>query len=329
MPSGVNREINDMSVTANVVTGTQIVATGRPTEAWPRIALVTPAFNSLKYIEATIRSVLAQDYPNLEYFIVDGGSTDGTVEIIRKYEDQISGWLSEPDRGMYDALNKGFGRTAGEVMGWISSTDQLHTGALRVVGSVFRDLHDVEWITGRPTVFNEEGMTIEVAQRPKRWARYRFLAGANRSIQQESTFWRRSLWERAGGRVDDSRRMASDFELWVRFFRHAPIYPVDALIGGFRVHHDSLGIQREWECFVIKEEVIDAELAASDKDASLKLLRRITRAVKGIPKIQGAWQLGVLDPLAWLLYRVPGPDWPPVITYDSRSDKWVLGGKRA
>src|SRR4029077_2329997 len=123
---------------------------------YPRIALVTPVFNSGKYIEQTIRSVLAQGYPNLDYFIVDGGSTDGTLDIIRKYESQISGWISEPDNGMYDAINKGFARTSGEIMGWISATDMLQIGGLSVVASVFRDLPEVEWITGKPTLFSEE-----------------------------------------------------------------------------------------------------------------------------------------------------------------------------
>src|SRR5215469_13570328 len=89
---------------------------------WPRIALVTPVFNSGKYIEQTIRSVLAQGYPNLDYFIVDGGSTDGTLDIIRKYESQISGWISEPDNGMYDAINKGFARTSGEFFDYTRAT---------------------------------------------------------------------------------------------------------------------------------------------------------------------------------------------------------------
>jgi glycosyltransferase involved in cell wall biosynthesis len=116
---------------------------GRERE-WPRIALVTPVRNSRKYLEQTIRSVLAQDYPNLDYFVVDGGSTDGSVEIIRKCEKQISGWMSEPDNGTYDALNKGFAHTTGEIMGRIS--DQLQVGGLTVVGSVFRDMPpEVEW----------------------------------------------------------------------------------------------------------------------------------------------------------------------------------------
>src|SRR5205807_8312533 len=180
---------------------------------WPRISLVTPVWNSGKYIEQTIRSVLAQGYPNLEYFIVDGESRDGTVDIIRKNESQISGWISEPDKGMYDALNKGFARTSGEIMGWISATDMLHTGALLAVGGIFRDLKNVEWITGRPTLFNEDGMNIRLGDL-MHWSRSRFLAGANRYIQQESTFWRRSLWEKAGSRTESSCRYGADFELW-------------------------------------------------------------------------------------------------------------------
>src|SRR5215472_1750538 len=288
---------------------------GRERE-WPRIALVTPVRNSGKYLEQTIRSVLAQDYPNLDYFIVDGGSTDGAVEIIRKYEGQISGWLSEPDNGMYDAINKGFARTTGEIMGWISATDMLHVGGLRVAGSVFRDLPEVEWITGHGTYFNEEGMTVGMHAMPH-WSRYRFLAGANRAIQQESTFWRRALWERAGGRVEDSLRYAADFELWVRFFRHAKLYSVDAFIGGFRVHGDSLGFRELELCAGIHNQVIEAELDRMPEGKWLRLFRKVHPALKRIPIIRGLWRRGVLNNL----YRIPGPDWPPVIRRGN--GKWV------
>src|SRR5262245_34693324 len=114
-----------MPGTTDQVVSKKISPPTAPQLEWPRIALVTPVFNSGKYIEQTIRSVLAQGYPNLDYFIIDGGSTDGTLDIIRKYERQISGWISEPDNGMYDAINKGFARTSGEIMGWISATDML------------------------------------------------------------------------------------------------------------------------------------------------------------------------------------------------------------
>ena len=283
----------------------------------PRISLITPVFNSGKYIEHTIRSVLAQGYPNLEYFIMDGGSTDGTIDIIRKYESQISGWLSEPDNGMYDALSKGFARTSGEIMGWISATDQLHTGGLAVVGSVFRDLPEVEWITGRPTGFNDEGMTTLVLDLP-RWSRSRFLAGANRYIQQESTFWRRSLWEKAGSRLDCSQRIVADFDLWLRFFRHAKLYPVDALIGGYRVHAGQLSFQDMEANHLIHDAYIAAELDATPGLHSVKLFRRLNQFAQSVPKLRGLWNRTVMKSL----YRLPGPDLPPLIEY--RAGRWYL-----
>ena len=92
---------------------------------WPKISLVTPVFNSAHYLDATICSVLSQNYPNLEYIIVDGGSTDGTVDIIRSYEPNLHAWISEPDRGIYDAINKGFAKSSGEIMGCVASSDTM------------------------------------------------------------------------------------------------------------------------------------------------------------------------------------------------------------
>jgi len=272
---------------------------------------------SAAYIEQTIRSVLGQGYSNLEYFIVDGGSTDGTVEIIRKYESNLAGWISEPDRGMYDALNKGFAQSTGEIMGWISATDLLHVGGLAVVGTVFKDLPAVEWITGHPTAFSSQGMAVRVERLP-RWSRYRFLAGANRYIQQESTFWRRDLWERAGGYVDDSRRIAGDFELWVRFFRYAQLYTVDALIGGFRVHSDSLGFLDLEACHRVHDEVVEKELESAPWGQWIRAFRRMDRWIGKIPKVRYAWRKIIIRGL----YEVPGLDWPPVIKFGWND--WIL-----
>jgi glycosyltransferase involved in cell wall biosynthesis len=288
-----------------------------PKPLWPRISLVTPVWNSARYLEAAIRSVLSQGYPNLEYIIVDGGSTDGSLEILHKYESQLHSWISEPDRGMYDAINKGFARSSGELMGWISATDMLHAGSLFVVGSVFQTFPEVEWITGRPTGFNDDGMAVEVLN-TRRWSRMAFLAGANRYIQQESTFWRRSLWERAGGRVDDSRRNGSDFELWVRFFRYAKLYSVDALIGGFRSHPDSLGLQNLAECHRVHEEIIEKELASLSQAKGLKRFRSLSSRVLSIPRLEKPWRKLVLGTLT----KLPGSERTPVIRH--RKTGWVM-----
>jgi hypothetical protein len=286
---------------------------------WPKITLVTPVFNSARYIEQTIQSVISQKYPNLEYFIEDGGSTDGTLEIVRKYERDLSGWTSEPDNGMYDALNRGFGRSSGGIMGWISATDMMHTGSLFVVGSVFNALREVEWITARPTGFSEEGMTVGVSRSLKRWSRIRFLAGSNRYIQQESTFWRRSLWERAGSHMDASRREGSDFELWVRFFRHARLYSVDALIGGFRVHHDSLSLEEPDKMRHIHDEIIAAELSRIPWGRAFAIFQCITRGILKVPVLNVLWRNTVMSALV----RFPGPDWAPPIRY--RNHTWTIG----
>ena len=287
-------------------------------DAWPKITLITPVFNSAQYLEQAIQSVISQQYPNLEYFIEDGASSDGSVDIIRKYEHQLTRWTSEPDKGMYDALNRGFAHSSGEIMGWISATDMLHTRSLYVVSSVFQALPQVEWITGRPTGFSEDGMPVGVSRSLKRWSRFRFLAGGNRYIQQESTFWRRSLWEKAGGYLDASRRDGSDFELWVRFFRHARLYSVDALIGGFRVHSDSLSLNNSDKYNRIHDEIIAAERKRTPWRPALVAFEGFSRAMLKVPILNVLWRNTVMSALT----RIPGPDWAPLIRY--RDHTWTF-----
>jgi glycosyltransferase involved in cell wall biosynthesis len=286
---------------------------------FPKITLVTAVYNGEEYLEATIRSIVSQGYPNLEYIVVDDGSTDGTAEIIRKYEREVSCWISQANQGLYTALNAGFAKATGEIMGWLNSSDQLHTRGLFVVGSVFRELREVEWITGRPTGFSPDGLTIKVGEVP-RWSYHRFLAGANKYIQQESTFWRRSLWERAGGRLSTEYRAEGDFELWVRFFRHATLYPVDALIAGYRRHEGALSASNMERYNQTCDEIADREVESlhGSRRAALKAFRWISKAVKPIPKVRGLWhRLSIRS-----LYGMRGPDWPPVIEYGENS--WRL-----
>src|SRR5258707_1346358 len=167
-------------------------------------------------------------------------------------------------------------------------------------------LREVEWITGRPTKLSSTGMTIDVPPVP-RWSRGRFLAGANKYIQQESTFWRRSLWERAGGKLSTEFRAEGDFELWVRFFRHARLYSVNALIGGYRLHDDALSssnmerYNRNCDDIAARE----VERVQGSGRAALKAVPWISEAVKPITEVRGLWDRAAIRRLDWM----GGADW--------------------
>jgi len=290
----------------------------KPT-AWPKISLVTAVYDGENYLDATIRSILQQGYPNLEYILVDDGSTDRTPEIIRRYERYLQGSFRQSNQGLFAALNAGFARSTGEIMGWLNSSDLLQVNGLFTVGSIFRDLPQVDWITGRPTKISATGVTIDVLPVP-RWSRARFLAGANKYIQQESTFWRRSLWERSGARLSTEFRAEGDFELWVRFFRHAKLYSAEALVGGYRLHDGALSASNMERYNCNCDQIAAREVAGMNgvAGAALRLFRSIDRAVKPIPKLRGLWHRLAIQSL----YRLPAPDWGPVIHYGEQG--WEL-----
>jgi glycosyltransferase involved in cell wall biosynthesis len=210
---------------------------------FPKITIVTPVFNDKDFIENTILSVINQNYPNLEYIIVDGGSTDGTLEIIKKYSDHLSLLISEKDRGHGNAINKGFAVSTGEIMGWINGNDVLLPGNLFLLAEIFSNHPQVEWLTAQQTNIDEHGRLLYVFP-PKRWNVKSFiLEEGHKWIQQESTYWRRSLWTKAGGYVADNLKLSSDFELWVRFFRHAPLFSTYGQLGAFRYHGEQRSTQ--------------------------------------------------------------------------------------
>lgn len=205
-------------------------------KTYPKISIVTPNFNKDKYLEATILSVLSQNYPNLEYIIMDGGSTDSSLDIIRKYESQLAYWVSEKDKGMYDAIKKGFEHSTGEIMGWINSDDILYPHSLFVLAELFNSFPQTNWLTGLSSHIDEEGKTIWVSI-SRHFNRIDFLTGDFKFIQQESTYWRRGLYERAGG-LDNTLKLAGDFSLWLHFIRTDKLYVANVPIGGFRVSRE-------------------------------------------------------------------------------------------
>jgi glycosyltransferase involved in cell wall biosynthesis len=208
---------------------------------WPRLSVVTPTLNQAEFLEATLRSVLLQGYPNLEYVVVDGGSTDGSAEIVDRYTPWLNYAISQPDGGQYFAISHGLGVSTGNVMTWLNGDDMCAPNALWAVGRIFAELgHTVNWLTGLPAMWDRDGNLGLVLPRP-RLNRQLMRLGAYDGltlnfIQQEGTFWTRALWQTAGGRLDTSLALAADYELWCRFADHAQLYSASLMLAGSRRH---------------------------------------------------------------------------------------------
>jgi glycosyltransferase involved in cell wall biosynthesis len=213
-----------------------------------KISIVTPSYNQAAHLEQTIQSVLlAADGcgAELEYVVIDGGSTDGSREILERHAHCFAYWCSEKDGGQYAAINKGFDKTTGEIMGWLNSSDLYCPWTLSTVREIFEKFPEVQWITSLRKLCVQEDGSFEGMQKMPGFAGRCFYAGMHGGpknsdfIQQETVFWRRSLWEQIGSRIPDRCKFAADFHLWGEFFKHAPVYGLDAPLAGFRFHGDS------------------------------------------------------------------------------------------
>jgi glycosyltransferase involved in cell wall biosynthesis len=213
------------------------------TNSLPRISVVTPSYNQGVFLEETITSVISQDYPNLEYIVMDGGSTDRSLEIIKKYEPWLSYWQSVGDDGQYDAVQKGFARSHGDIMAYLNSDDMYFPWTLKVVAETFRLFPQMDWLTASSIAVASEtsgfAFVGQIHNRSRRW----FFSNRGEKLKssgffpQEATFWRRSIWDKAGARLDTSLKFAGDFELWARFFQYSNPVMISMPLAIFR-HHE-------------------------------------------------------------------------------------------
>lgn len=278
----------------------------------PRISIVTPSLNQGKYLEDTIRSVLDQRYEGLEYVIIDAKSSDQSIDIIKRYAKNLTYWVSEPDAGHADGLNKGFAQTHAPIMGWINSSDIYYPWTLRTVVEIFEDLPEVRWISGIPTLILDSTFPRQV--RIDQRNRYDFLAGNYNWLQQESLFWRRNLWEDVGGGLDTGLKYACDFELWLRFFQKTPLYYVNTILAGFRTHENQRGATfSETYCAEAAAAFSRFYHAHGQSDHMRGLFVRLTNRGPGRLLREAIRMSGGLG---WYVH--------PEICFDFRVNRWVL-----
>lgn len=203
-----------------------------------KISIITPSWNQAPFIERTIRSVLDQGYPNLEYIVMDGGSTDGTIDILKRYEGRLV-WTSEKDKGQTDAINKGIKRSTGDIIAYLNSDDVYEPGALRRVADHFSAHPETMWLTGKCRIIDERDREI---RRPitayknflLRHYSYSLLLVTN-PVSQPATFWRRGVVSELG-LFDEAEHLVMDYDYWLRIGKKYPLTVLDGYLAGFRVY---------------------------------------------------------------------------------------------
>ena len=241
-------------------------------------------------MEQTILSVVSQKNQDLEYLVVDGGSTDESSAVLSKYSSRIAWSCSERDNGQYDAINKGFNKSTGEIMGWLNSSDLYLPWTLKVVEEIFSKYPEVDWISSlQKTVLTPSGSYA--SWNIHGFSANKFASGFHGSatnanfIQQETCFWRRSLWEKIGGKISSQYRYAGDFWLWSQFFQQAKCTGVDAPLAVFRFHEDQRSGHEKYlsEVTEILREIQDPEKRALYKPGcqNIELRWRLNSSKQG------------------------------------------------
>ena len=263
--------------------------------SFPRISIVTPSYNQGRFIEATIQSVLMQDYPNLEYIIIDGGSKDDSVNIIRSYEKRLAGWVSEKDSGAADAIAKGFRRATGDIMAYLNSDDLYTPGTLHAVAEAFKSGQS-DVVYGNTWWIDPDGHHIgERRQTP--FAPMGYLYGGF-DLQQPAVFWSRQTYEKSGG-IDPSYLFTFDTELFVRFVNQGSRFThVNQFFAEFRIHPRSKSSTEADRCDSELKRLRSAHLPYPYDSARATWTRTRARTQRAL------WYVLQGD-APWLLSRIP------------------------
>ena len=225
-------------------------------QIFPTISIITPSLNQGDYIEETILSVLSQGYPNIEYLVMDGCSSDNTLQILEKYAGRLK-WISEPDKGQTNAINKGLQMTTGSIVGFLNADDTLAPGALQKIAESFSTNQDIKWVTGKCYIVNEEGEEIRrsITNYKNLLLRLRsfHLLFVTNYISQPATFWARTAFDELGP-MDESLHYVMDYEYWLRLYSKYPPLFLPEYLAFFRVQRNSKTTRKGHSSIYIDEE---------------------------------------------------------------------------
>lgn len=265
-----------------------------------RFSIVVPSFNQGFFLEECITGLLSQVNADTEVIVVDGGSSDDSLAVIHRYAAQLAWWCSEPDAGQSDALNKGFHHARGEWLTWLNSDDLLLAGALESVRTFLDQNHHAVWVVGAGRMIDENGVIVSQYTEPKRplWAKD-LSPWTDTWFGQPGCFFRRSLYEEAGGYVDPHLHYALDLDLWLRLGAHAPLLPIPAELGAYRLHSESKTVAQRAPMEV---EVVHVLLDRLGPEAALERVKllaadrveiesRYRRLTTDLQSLSGWWRL--------------------------------------
>jgi glycosyltransferase involved in cell wall biosynthesis len=203
---------------------------------WPRITIVTPSLNQGRFLEESIRSVLLQGYPNLEYIIMDAGSTDESCNIIDRYKSHFASWISETDDGQAAAIAAGFDKATGEIFAYLNSDDVYLPNTLSTVAELFEQYKSADWLIGASNVIDADGASLHIWMPPV--TTYMTLSIVGCRFNQPSSFWRKRAYDQVGG-FNRSLRFAFDYDLFLRLARHSSPLRTRKILAAFRNHQAS------------------------------------------------------------------------------------------
>lgn len=203
--------------------------------AWPKISIITPSFNQGQFIEETIRSVLLQGYPNLEYIIIDGGSKDDTFHIIKKYEKWLSYWVSEADKGQAQAINKGFRKSNGDILAWLNSDDTYMPNAFRRVAEIFLSINDIKMIYGDVNFIDKDSNFLKIFKTQQ----FDLISQIyTNMVPQQASFWRKEIFDHVGF-LDETYHHPFDNDFFIRVGTTCKVLYEPTLLANYRLHPQS------------------------------------------------------------------------------------------